>query len=194
MVICAGRHFVDVRILKSAQYIGAADMAAFEWVITGTERWLSPTRCLFEHELNTQELERLARTGRPLAECRNAPDVGDFSPLGTDRLEVGHMMHCGAVTPYREVWRSLDPERHLPDAEVLAPKGAAPARAWQAKLGKYIEAGRWAQGALWHENRLHVIRRYNDGGWRTLIEFGDAALFDMSRGSIWEPILHSDEQ
>lgn len=187
----ASDHFVDIRILKD-KYPHVQEgpepesfKKIFDWVITGEEEEIVGTsKIQFNHAINLQEIMKSLKTGVPLLECKSEPDIGDFSSIenSEDRKETGTMVNpiTGRMTPYIEIWRSLNPEMTTPAKEVLEGRDAAGQKYelndqsinWTYDLnegpfyGRIIRLANWVQGVVYDESEkthpLSVLRAYFD--------------------------------
>lgn len=196
-------HFVDVRIKKD-MYPFKQDGAqpvdfneVFEWVIVGEEEPIANTNKIqFNHKVNLQEIMKSLTTGKPLLECKSAPDIGSFSAIegSKDRKEMGRMVNpeTGKSTEYVEIWRSLNPEETTFETEVRENENkdgheiSGPVDVYNATYdleegsvyGRVIVLGRWIQGVIYDSSDkshpLSVLRAYREdsGAWRTLIRYG----------------------
>lgn len=187
-------HFVDVRILKSRYpYLQDGKVPepfedVFQWVITGVEESIEGTNKIsFNHEINLVEVMESAHTGKPIEECRGAPDIGAFWDIegSEDRKETGVMMHPDThkVTEYVEIWRSLDPLKHTPDTEVRESESEVKSVVLEPVLslflGKIVRLGNWVLGILYEKSEktypLSVFRSYfneEKNAWIPLIVYG----------------------
>ncbi|OBA20417.1 hypothetical protein METBIDRAFT_43510 [Metschnikowia bicuspidata var. bicuspidata NRRL YB-4993] len=196
-------HFVDVRIYKDQYpYRQSGDTPekfenVFQWVIVGDEEEIEGTNQIqFNHTVNSQEIMKSLVSGKPLSECRSAPDIGSFWAIeGTeDRKETGSMAHpdTGIKTEYVEIWRSLNPNASSVKREVregydvtgLATQDApGPVMTFDLKadgfIGRIIRLGNWVQGVIYEENErrfpISVMRSFWDadsGVWQELVGYG----------------------
>lgn len=194
MVITSPKgHFVDIRILKncypwSRKTPAPAFDEVFEWCLSGIEEPIEGTNKIrFNHDVNSQEIIKSIKTGRPLDECRSAPDVGAFSAIdgSEDRKETGSMVNpaTNKETEYVEIWRSLDAEKTTKDLEVREPKHSQRPQTFvlEASLatyeGKVVRYGNWVQGLLHDKEHstspLSVVRSHcTDGKWEHYIQYG----------------------
>lgn len=200
----ASDHFVDVRIFKHKYphvQEGLAPQAfedIFDWVITGEEQEIPGTsKIQFNHAINLQEIMKSLKTGLPLLECKSEPDIGDFSSIenSEDRKETGSMVNpeTGKMTPYIEIWRSLNPEKSTPSMEVREGKDefghkyelSGEIVNWtydlneDSRYGRIIRLANWVQGIVYDKSEkthpLSVLRAYFDetsGEFIKVIKYG----------------------
>lgn len=197
-------NFVDVRIFKEKYpYIQTGTKPCdfnevFEWVIIGERKPISGTsKIIFDHSVNLQEIMMSTKTGLLILECKDVPDIGDFSEIegSDDRRETGEMMDpsAGKVARYVEIWRSLNPMKTTPKKEVREGKNEFGSIETfsdyvecstydlvdASRYGRVIRLGNWIQGAIHDSSEkrhpLSVIRAYFDSHsneWVTLIKYG----------------------
>lgn len=187
----ASDHFVDVRILKDKYpHVQQGPEPenfedVFDWVITGEEQEIPGTsKIQFNHAINLQEIMNSLKTGIPLLECKSAPDIGDFSAIDNseDRKETGSMVNpeTGKMTPYVEIWRSLNPEKSTPSSEIREGKDENGQKYelkgslinWTYDLnegtryGRIIRLANWVQGIVHDKSEkthpISVMRAYFD--------------------------------
>lgn len=197
-------HFVDVRILKS-EYPHIQEgleprefEEIFDWIIIGDEEPIAGTNKIqFNHTVNLQEILRSLKSGLPLLECKNAPDVGDFSAIegSEDRKETGSMVNpsTGLVTLYVELWRSLNPNKTTFAEEVREGRDKNGGKDTSddelinftfdlndgPRYGRIIALGNWVQGVIYDSSEkthpLSVVRAFYNceaKEWVTLIKYG----------------------
>lgn len=180
-------HFVDIRINKDKYPYSGNDQfeEVFDWVMTGTEVPLGETKVLFKHEINLKEVVKSVKTGKPIEECKDEEDVGDFHPIegSHDRKETGILTHpdTGKPNPYVEIWRSLDPDLHSPEKEVIEEPGKqSHGYVLEATLagfkGKVVKLGNWLQAVIFGQINsvfpMAVSRKHYDGLWKSVIAYG----------------------
>lgn len=195
MVITSPKgHFVDIRILKSCypwprKTPDPAFEDVFEWCLSGIEEPIEGTNQIrFNHDVNSQEIMRVVKTGRPLSECQSAPDVGSFSAIegSEDRKETGTMVNpaTGQETAYVEIWRSLDAAKTTNSHKIREPKQPQPLETVVLKVslkkyeGKVVRYGNWMQGLLYDSESpsspLSIVRsQFSDGEWQHHIDYGN---------------------
>lgn len=187
-------HFVDCRIIKERlphvqEGKEPEDFEkVFDWVMTGTEVPIEGTNKIhFKHDINLKEVVESVKTGKPIEECKDEEDIGEFAPVegSEDRQETGILTHpdTGKLNPYIEIWRSLDPEEHTPDQEAREKSKHVKSVVWDADLpdhkGKIVRLGNWVQGVVYSKNekvhRLSILRSFLDkktGQWQPQIKYG----------------------
>lgn len=191
--------FTDVRVFKHCYPYSAKDVTVeeidkvFQFVSIGKEEEIKGTNQLrFETSVNLAEIVKSIKTGRPLDECRAAPDIGSFFEIegSEDRKETGAMENpaTGVVTDYVEVWRSLNPEESTPAQEVREGHWSSAQKEVRVRVfdtdsegfsGRIIRLGNWVQGVLFDGSEsqypLSVMRRFfneTSKEWESLIEYG----------------------
>lgn len=161
-ILAASNHlFVDARIdLKTG---------IPEWLMTGEEVEL-PAReghefsIQFKHELDSMN-----------ANPDESEDIADFNTLPSgDRLETGVMLNpaSGKMSPYKEVWRTLDPVKSTPANLTRYEKGAdqkpIKSTVWNLSSsangasGRFITIGNFSQGIVKFNNAFQCIRIFNN--------------------------------
>ncbi|KAI5952710.1 NUD1 [Candida jiufengensis] len=172
-------YYVDIRKYKTQQ--GSKFYQVFELCLAGKEIELSPTTIKFDSFINSQSLKE-SLDGKELI---IDSDIGEFSQIGLDRKEVGKMKNSlGVVSPYIEIWRSLDPIKHSPSEEVREDSSVDPKIYYTYKLksglGMLVRLDNWKQGLIQLKDDLIVLRSwYNGSEWINLIEFGDITQFNL---------------
>lgn len=193
--------FTDVRVFKDKYpYLKKPGQPepveqVFQFALLGWEEDIAGTnRMAFHTDVNLAEIVKSIRTGRPLDECKAAPDVGAFWAIenSEDRKETGSMENpaTGRVTEYVEVWRSLNPEESSPTTEVREghwKSGNSDQKVRECVydtvthgyIGRIVRLGNWVQGVLYDASEpkfpLSVMRRFyseNSKRWITLIDYG----------------------
>lgn len=194
-----GDLFTDVRVLKDHYpYLKKAGPPepvedVFQFVSIGWEEEIKGTNKMrFYTSVNSQAIVKSIKTGKPLDECKAAPDIGEFWPIegSEDRKETGAMENpaTGKVTEYIEIWRSLNPEETTPTNEVREghwPLGEKKVRVrvfdtlTDGYIGRIVRLGNWVQGVLYKSGEgqfpLSVLRSfYNEKSqqWEKLIDYG----------------------
>lgn len=171
-----GRHFVDIRILKTAlpnkgfNHASLLPRSSIDWAFGGTSSssLISPnkSRAVFKHWVDS-------RSKDPEKEI---VDEGDMVPHPTDRnltVETGKMVNpaTGIETEYEEVWR---------DEEVAEAARLLVLRLHDddsGKRGMFVRLGRYAQGVLRVGNSFTAERwemdEKDERQWKRLFEAGD---------------------
>lgn len=189
-----GDVFTDVRVFKSHYpYVKKAGEPesldeVFQFVTIGWEEEIENTNQMrFHTVVNLTEILKSIKTGKPLDNCRAAPDIGAFWPIegSEDRKETGAMENpaTGKVTEYVEIWRSLNPEETTPHKEVREGKEPVRVRVYDTVTedftGRIVRLGNWVQGVLFDASEkkhpISVYRAfYNETSdkWETLIDYG----------------------
>lgn len=188
-------HFVDVRILvEKYPYVQPSGEKptlqsfneVFDWVMTGMEVPIGNNKVHFKHDINLKEVVESEKSGKPLDQCKDEEDVGEFEPVegSSDRKETGISTHpeTGKLNPYVEIWRSLDPEKYTPKEEIIENPGQ-PEHGYVLEVveegfkGKIVQIGNWVQGVVYGPAKggfpMSVMRRFFDGEeWVSMIEYG----------------------
>lgn len=172
-------HFVDIRITKPLPAPTSTDNDShIDWIITGIENPLEgTTKVEFKHEINSH---LKLNTGE-------AFDIGDFhdAPNG-DRSETGIMenWNTGKMSPYEEIWRSIDPNVSTPENYVRELKKESEAACVVYKLaekesewlGQMVRIGSFAQGAILNRstNKVSCVRWFlKEGQWQVVFQNGE---------------------
>ncbi|KAI5961615.1 NUD1 [Candida pseudojiufengensis] len=184
-----GNHYVDIRIFK--QYYPCINNnlpfdQVFELCLAGKEVPLTENKIKFESIINSQSLKDSFKTGK----IEIDDDIGEFSEYGLDRKEIGKMKNGkGVISPYIEIWRSLDPSKHSPKKEVReSTTESVEFSTYELKtgLGKLIQLGNWKQGIIQLENDIIVLRSWFNGHhWDNLIKYGDISKFNIDNNLNW---------
>lgn len=168
--------FVDLRFRPAA----SPDSFPFELATCGEEEDRGDGSVAFPTWVNLVAVVDGAEVGA---------DVGYFSGLPNgDRKEVGEMRHpdTGVVTPYVEVWRSLDPVATTPDAigsqRETGPGTAVACRVYDSRegvVGRVVVLGRWLQGCAVVGGAMACLRAWqrDDGSWEDVVSYGDTLVF-----------------
>ncbi|WPK26760.1 hypothetical protein PUMCH_004121 [Australozyma saopauloensis] len=204
----AADHFVDVRILTDRYpHIQTTEEpesfeSIFDWAIVGEEKPIENTsKILFDHLINLQDIFKSLKLGKPF---KSEPDIGDFSAIegSEDRKETGEMVNpaTNQLTPYVEIWRSLNPSRTTPTQEVREDRdeegnevndenviNATYEFEHDSMYGRCIILGKWIQGVI-HDRSdkthpLSIYRAFHDDKedkWVPLIRYGKQFASDFS--------------
>lgn len=198
-------NYIDLRIFKSKYpYLNNNQNdkfhEIFELCVAGKEVPLDNGRIKFDTTISSAALQESLVTGNPIS---IALDIGTFSDHGLDRKETGEMKNSqGIVSPYIEIWRSLDPLKHSPTEEVREDENDnsnIPVFAMELinGLGKLVQIGNWVQGIIQDKDTIYVIRSWYDSDlkkWTNLIEFGKYDVFPIEfDGQVGDIIEINDE-
>lgn len=188
-----GNHFVDCRIIKDRlPHVQKGPEPenfeeVFDWVMTGLEVPLEGNKIHFKHDINLKEVVESVKSGKPIEECKDEEDIGEFSPVegSEDRMETGILTHpdTGKLNPYVEIWRSLDPDEYTPEKEVREKQKPVRTVVLDIVLsdhkGKIVRLGNWVQGVIYSKNekvhRLSILRSFYNHDtekWEPQIKYG----------------------
>lgn len=200
-------NYVDIRIFKSFYpYISKINkddkfQEVFQWCIAGKEIPLDNGRIKFDNVISSVALHESLILGDPLV---IDSDIGTFSEYGLDRKETGEMKNDnGVVSPYIEIWRSLDPLKHTPNKEVREDEenndANIPIFALELinGLGRLVRIGNWIQGVIQDKDTVHVIRCWYDVDeqkWVNVIEFGEFDKFPIEFDGKVDDIITVDKE
>ncbi|SSD59873.1 uncharacterized protein SCODWIG_01634 [Saccharomycodes ludwigii] len=164
VLTAANGDFVDTRINLTTKIP--------EWVSTGKELEIE-TKPGYEYSINFQLI--LDSTSEPNS-CNS--DVGNFKQLPNSnyRLEEGSMANPTQnkkIMSYKEIWRTLDPNRSTPENLVEIDTGSISekeeigfeSKVWElpGNRGRFITIGYFGQGVAVNENyEYQTIRLYKN--------------------------------
>lgn len=202
VITSPGRHFVDIRILKTAYHDAPSAMlplASLDWAFAGSSSSYQITRpdgaqathAVFKHWVDSRTAEPEAIT-----------DEGDMLPDPSDAQlisETGTMVNpeTGIITEYQELWRDQEPQFVMDGAagrvQVLVMRLHDDSKGIR---GLWVRVGMDAQGVLRVGNKFTAERWHcADTTWRRKFKAGDQEIggFESLATHSWGPHPNMDE-